>query len=152
MTKNKFFSHNAYSGIHLFNESEADIPVSHQVLQAIAASVENEESCSFQLVEAVFVDEDEIVRINQEHLERNYVTDIISFRYDDDPGNQSIEGTLYCCAPRIAEQADEFNEPPETEFKRIIIHGLLHLIGYDDQSPKAQKTMRQKEEYFLGRV
>lgn len=152
MTEDKFFSHNVYSGIHLFNESEINLPVNQQVLRSIAASIEQEESCIFQLVEAVFVDKDEIVRINQEHLERDYVTDIISFRYDDDPRNQTIEGTLYCCAPRIAEQADEFNEPTETEFKRIIIHGLLHLIGYDDQSPEAQKAMRKKENYFLARV
>lgn len=152
MTANKFFTHNAYSGIHLFNESGVDPPLSQEMIQAISADIEAEETCTFQLVEVVFVDEAEIVRINKEHLEHGYVTDIISFRYDDEPKNQAIEGTLYCCAPRIVEQAREFEEAPKTEFKRILIHGLLHLVGYDDQSPETKNTMREKEDYFLSRV
>lgn len=152
MTKSNFISQSDYVGLHLFNESGTDIPVDASTLSSIAKLIQDEENCTFHLVEVVFIDADEIVSINKEHLERDYVTDIITFRYDEGADNQAIEGTLYCCAPRIAEQARELNQPDETEFKRIIIHGLLHLVGYDDQSPDTKKRMSAREDFFLTKV
>jgi rRNA maturation RNase YbeY len=152
MKENKFLSHNAYSGLHLFNETQVDLPVNKKTLHLISSAIEKEENCTFHLIEVVFVDEAEIIRINKEHLQRNYVTDIISFRYDDAPDNNAIEGTLYCCAPRIIEQAKEHNENLKREFKRIVIHGMLHLVGYDDQSPESKSEMRKKEDFFLSKV
>ncbi len=96
----------------------------------------------------VYVDEEEINRLNKEHLDRDYVTDIITFRYDDSD-NSAIEGTMFCCAPRIMEQADELGEPVEREFRRIYIHGLLHLAGYDDESNDQKKLMTAKENAYL---
>ncbi|HBQ58395.1 MAG TPA: rRNA maturation RNase YbeY, partial [Balneolaceae bacterium] len=113
--------------------------------------MEQHESAKFELVELVYVSEDEIVRINKEHLDRDYVTDIISFRYDDDEDsgdNTAIEGTLFCCAPRIKEQAEDFGETADREFKRILIHGLLHLIGYDDRSEAEKKRMTELENTY----
>lgn len=151
MTASKFIAHNDnYAGLHLFNETAADLPLNQQTVDSIADAIQQEENCSFKLVEIVFVDETEIVRINKEHLERDYITDIISFRYDDNPENTAIEGTLFCCAPRITEQAKQHNEPAEKEFRRIVIHGMLHLTGYGDQSPSEKTEMRQKEDLFLS--
>lgn len=152
MTESKFFTHNEYSGFHLFNESGIAIPVDSADLESAALSIEKNEDCSFHLVEVVFVDSDEIIRINKEHLEHDYVTDIITFRYDEATDNHGIEGTLYCCASQIKEQARDFNQQEKTEFKRIIIHGLLHLVGYDDTSPEAQREMSAKEDYFLNHM
>jgi rRNA maturation RNase YbeY len=95
------------------------------------------------------VDEDEIVRINKDHLDRDYVTDIITFRYDEPEDKEQIEGTMFCCAPRITEQAKEFNESPKREFLRIYIHGLLHLIGYEDKSDEQKKLMTGKENTYM---
>lgn len=136
--------------IQLFNESETDLPVSLQQLEAAVSVLQKKEKCHFSLLEVVFVDEQKIVDINKEHLDRNYVTDIISFRYDEDSSNQSIEGTLFCCAPRIYEQALELNEEPSNEFLRIVIHGLLHLAGYEDPSESKRSEMTEKEDYYLG--
>lgn len=152
MTANKFPSHDVYSGIHLFSETTVDLPLDKKKICSITSSIEKEETCTFALVEIVFVDEAEIIKINNEHLSRNYVTDIISFRYDENSGSQAIEGTLYCCAPRILEQAAELSEPAHKELKRIVIHGLLHLVGYDDQSKDEKKAMRAKEDFFLEMI
>jgi len=81
------------------------------------------------------------------------VTDIISFRLDDENddnnSDQSIEGTLYCCAPRIAEQSAEFDADTKTEFLRVIVHGLLHLTGYDDQTESDKEKMTSLENHYL---
>lgn len=139
--------------LQLFNESDEKVPLSQSKAESILQIISDKENAAFSLVELVFVDEQEIVRINKEHLNRYYVTDIISFRYDDEPdskGNKAIEGTLFCCAPRIIEQSAEFKEPMEREFQRIFIHGLLHLIGYEDSSDKEKEAMTELENKYLA--
>lgn len=138
--------------IQVFNQTELSVPLQNTVYQDVVQSIAKNEGCSFNFVEVVYVDEDEIVRINKEHLDRDYVTDIITFQYDDEADHNDIEGTLFCCASRIIEQATEFNESQEREFLRIFIHGLLHLVGYDDQSEKEKKQMSTKEDTYLSQA
>lgn len=138
--------------IQIFNQTSLSVPLTQSYCQKVAKDLSEEEDCNFSFVEVVYVDEDHIVQINSEHLNRDYITDIITFRYDDSDQNQDIEGTLFCCAPRIFEQAQEFNESTNREFLRIFIHGLLHLTGYEDQSAKQKEEMTQKEEFYLERA
>lgn len=126
------------------------LPVEGPHLLNILHHIEKKEKVRFLQTEVAFVSEDEIVEVNKEYLNRDYVTDIISFRYDEDDSNQAIEGTLYCCASRIAEQAAEFDATVHEEFRRVFIHGLLHLIGYDDSTDKEKKEMTRLEDYYLG--
>lgn len=137
------------SGIQLFNQTAEDLPLSPEDVRNISSLVASGENVEFSLLEVVYVDDKEIVRINKEYLERDYVTDIITFRYDEDPSNQSLEGTLYCCAPRIYEQALELDQDPGEEFKRILIHGILHLCGYEDENAQAKQQMSDRENYYL---
>lgn len=142
----------AAPAIELFNQTEADLPLNKEDITSLVELVAVEESCHLSLLELVYVDEEEIVRINREHLQRDYITDIITFRYDEDNSNKNIEGTLFCCAPRIYEQASELNEDVVQEFKRILVHGLLHLCGYDDSSPKEKKQMTDRENFYLEKL
>ncbi len=133
------------ANIELFNQTEQSLPLSPSDCHVILSTIMSHEDCSFDFVEVVYVNEEEIVRLNREHLERAYVTDIISFRYDDESdGKEGIQGTLFCCAPRISEQAGEFGEPEKKEFQRILIHGLLHLVGYDDRSEEKYNDVQGK--------
>lgn len=137
--------------IQLFNESSMDIPIAEHDAAFLLKAIETHQNCRYDMVEVAYVNETEIIRINQEFLARDYVTDIISFRYDEDPTNQHIEGTLYCCAPRIHEQAKEFaNGSEKEEFLRVLIHGLIHLIGYNDQTPEEKAEMTRLEDHFLA--
>lgn len=138
-----------HSPIELFNTSGLELPFEESNATFLLNEISEHQECFFSFVEVVFVDEKEIVRINKEFLNRDYVTDIISFRYDEIETNQKIEGTLYCCAQRIKEQAGELNQPEKKEFLRIITHGLLHLVGFDDQTPEEKKEMTQLEDFFL---
>lgn len=142
----------AAPAIQLFNKTDADLPLNKEDISSIVELVAAEEGCHFSLLEVVYVDDEEIVRINREHLQRNYVTDIITFRYDEDSSNKNIEGTLFCCTPRIYEQASELNEDAGQEFKRILVHGLLHLCDYDDSSPQEKKQMTDREDFFLEKL
>lgn len=137
------------SKIEIFNPTEHTLPFRESDAAFLLEQIESGESVHFHSVEIVFTDEAGIIDINTKYLSRDYITDIISFRLDEDESDQSIEGTLYCCAPRIAEQSAEYGFEPETEFLRVIVHGLLHLAGYDDQTEADKTTMTSREDHYL---
>lgn len=136
----------------VYNPSGHSLPFRSELIPKLLHFIESGENAAFSSLEIVFVDEDEIVRINTEYLERDYVTDIISFRYDEDESNSAIEGTLYCCAPRIEEQSREHKTKSEEEFLRVVAHGLLHLTGYNDQTEPDKKKMTELEDKYLKAV
>ena len=138
------------SPLQILNQTSIVLPFEESEAQTLITEIEKDQKCSFSSVELVYVDEDEIVRINNEFLQHDYITDIITFRYDEDESNSEIEGSLVCCAPRIKEQAAEFNQTEKQEFLRIIVHGLLHLVGYDDQSDEEKSEMTRLEDRFLA--
>lgn len=135
----------------VLNPEGFDIPVQNNLLIQLFKTIQKRENIKFKKVEVVYVDEPEIVRINKQFLGKDYVTDTISFRYDEDD-DQAIEGTLYECAPRIINQSKEFETEPTTEFYRIFVHGLLHLTGYDDQTLEQKETMNQLEDQYLQTI
>jgi probable rRNA maturation factor len=135
----------------LTNPSGSDLPVTEELLLKLMDIVEVNEKVIFNEIEAVYVDENEIVNINREYLKHDYVTDIITFRYDEQNRN-AIEGTLYCCAPRITEQSDEFESDEKSEFLRVFVHGLLHLSGYDDKTDEEKKMMTALENKYLEQL
>ena len=140
------------------NESGYDVPVAQSMVYELCSLVGSKEGCTFGLIEVVFVDENTILDINREYLSHDYVTDIITFPYQDTPdvddsGShrevQELEGTLFCCAQRIAEQANDLGETIENEFRRVLIHGLLHLTGYNDKTDADRMSMRERENFYL---
>lgn len=136
--------------LQIFNTSGLELPFDSSDAAFLLDKISDYQEVAFSFVEVVFVDESEIVRINKEFLKRDYITDIISFRYDENMTNLEIEGTLYCCAQRISEQASELSIPTRKEYLRIITHGLLHLCGYNDISKDEKKEMTHLEDHFLS--
>lgn len=90
--------------------------------------------------------DDWLLKYNQTYLDHNYYTDIITFDYCE---NDFISGDLLISLDRIIENAHKFNVSRETELNRVCVHGLLHLIGYDDKSKSDLDLMRKKEEEYL---
>ena len=135
----------------LYNESGQPLPLDEARAGNIAALVMKAESpAGAEIIELVYVDESEIQRINREHLQHDYVTDIITFSYHE--SDEAVEATLFCCAPRISAQAGEFGQPEKTEFERVLIHGLLHACGYDDAGKDEKKLMTHLENHYLDRL
>lgn len=136
----------------MYNQSGLDLPFDLPTAKKIVREIESGEQVQFHHVELVYTDQNKITEINNTYLGRDYITDIISFRYDEDESDQLIEGTLYCCAPRIIEQSREFDATTDAEFQRVFIHGLLHLAGYDDQAPEDKTHMTSLEDRYLQSV
>jgi len=96
------------------------------------------------------VDEHAISELNKNHLQKTYITDIITFHYNEE--KEPVEATLFCCAQRIKEQAKEFDCDIKSEFCRVLIHGILHLCGYEDTTDKQKLQMRNKENHYLKQL
>ena len=139
----------ALDSVALYNESGHPIPLTPARAAQIAGQlIAAEAPAGAALLELVYVDEAEILRINREYLQHNYVTDIITFSYHE-PG-APVEATLFCCAPRISAQAKELNQPETAEFERVLIHGLLHACGYEDGTPEEKNRMTRREDHYLS--
>ena len=87
-----------------------------------------------------------ILDVNMKYLQHDYFTDIITFDYCE--GNK-ISGDLFISIDSVRENATFYGVDFETELDRVMVHGVLHLIGYDDHTPEDIAVMRQKENYYI---
>ncbi|MCR5243598.1 MAG: rRNA maturation RNase YbeY [Bacteroidales bacterium] len=97
-------------------------------------------------VNIIFCSDNYILDINQKYLQHDYFTDIITFDYCE---NDTLSGDLFISVDSVRENALFYKTEFTDELNRVIVHGLLHLIGYDDHSDEDIKVMRSKENYYL---
>jgi len=97
----------------------------------------------------VFVSSRFIRMINREYLSHDDVTDVVSFPLGSGPGP---EGEIYVNLDRAASQARTYKVPVRTETRRLIIHGLLHLLGYDDATDRSKRAMTLRENEYLHQL
>ena len=95
----------------------------------------------------VFCDDAYLHKINLEFLEHDTLTDIVTFDYSSE---NIVSGEIYISAERVEENANQFSQEFDLEIHRIIIHGVLHLLGYKDKTPKDKLLMTNKEDYYLS--
>lgn len=98
-------------------------------------------------VNIIFCSDNYILDVNIRFLQHDYFTDIITFDYCE---GRTLSGDLFISVESVRENAVEFGTEFDEELHRVIVHGLLHLIGYDDHTEEDQKTMRAKENYYLS--
>jgi probable rRNA maturation factor len=91
----------------------------------------------------IFCDDEYLVEINQQYLDHDTLTDIISFDYS--VGNE-LHGDIFISVERVRENAVEFNVSFEEELQRVLVHGVLHYCGYKDKSKAEELIMRTKED------
>lgn len=90
--------------------------------------------------------DDWLLDYNQKYLNHDFFTDIVSFDYCE---GEYISGDLLISLERVEDNAEKFNVSRETELNRVMVHGLLHLLGYNDKSGEEILVMREKEGFYL---
>ncbi len=96
----------------------------------------------------IFCSDDELLKMNQDSLNHDTYTDIITFDLSEVKGE--IIGEIYISTDRVKENAKEYsNNNFEQELKRVLVHGALHLIGFNDKSDKEEAIMRNKENEYI---
>ena len=95
----------------------------------------------------IFVDDEEILRVNREYPQHDYYTDIITFDYTE---GDTISGDLFISLDTVRTNAEQFDKPYEEELHRVIIHGILHLCGINDKGPGEREIMEAAEDKALA--
>ena len=96
----------------------------------------------------VFCSDEYLVSLNQEFLNHDYFTDVITFDQRDDAA-APIEGDIFISYDRVTENAQQMNVSFLDELSRVMVHGLLHLLGFGDFTPAEKQSMRSAEDYYL---
>lgn len=98
-------------------------------------------------ISIIFCSDSYILDVNMKYLQHDYFTDIITFDYCE---GDRISGDLFISIDSVRENAIQYGAAFEEELNRVMVHGILHLIGYDDHKKDDKKVMREKENYYLS--
>ncbi len=135
--------------IHFFVEdvsfSLTDPPSVNHWLDAVARS----EGVTIAELNYIFCSDDYLLCLNQQYLNHDYYTDVITFDHRDHP-TEPIAGDVYISYDRVVDNSSQFNFSVSLELNRVMVHGLLHLLGYGDDTESGQRLMRQLEDQYLS--
>ena len=112
-------------------------------------SVAKEENKLIGDLSIILGDDDWLLKYNQQYLNHDYYTDIITFDYSE---QNIVSGDLLISVERVIANAKELSVSREKELNRVIVHGLLHLCGYGDNTKEKSRIIRKKEDYYLNRL
>ena len=98
-------------------------------------------------ISIIFCSDNYILDVNQKYLQHDYFTDIITFDYCE---GDKLSGDLFISVDTVRDNAIEYGSDVKEELNRVMVHGILHLIGYDDQTDEDVAEMRSKENYYLS--
>ena len=98
-------------------------------------------------VNVIFCSDPYILEVNKKYLGHDYYTDIITFDYCE---GKTLSGDLFISVDSVRDNASFYGSSFEDELHRVIVHGVLHLIGFDDHTDKEKKKMRSKEDQYIS--
>lgn len=99
-------------------------------------------------ISIIYCSDDYLLEINKQYLSHDYYTDVITFNYCE---GDLISGDIFISVDTIKANAEEYGASFDNELCRVMVHGILHLIGYNDDCESNQLIMRQKEDFYLER-
>lgn len=134
------------SSIH-FHSEEVDFHLVNEkkTIKWIKDSIKNETK-NVGEISYIFCTDEYLHKMNLEYLNHDTFTDIITFDYTEE---NIVSGDIFISIDRIKENATKFKTVFENELSRVIIHGVLHLMGYKDKSAQEKEQMRSKEDFYL---
>ena len=118
-------------------------------LRELIRRVIEEEGYHLRTLTVVLADHDTVLALNREYLDHDYHTDVLSFPLGAE-SERVVEGEVYVDLDTAYERHNEFGTSFEDEARRYVVHGLLHLIGYDDAQPEEKARLRRLEDHYLS--
>jgi probable rRNA maturation factor len=128
-----------------YDETDFRLKGSRKALKKIGEVIAKEQKISGDL-SFIITNDEHLKEINVEFLEHDYYTDVITFNYNE---GKIINGEVYISLDRVKENSENYKVSLELELLRVLIHGTLHLVGYDDADQKSKSEMRRMEDYWL---
>lgn len=128
------------------------VPKHKKILRQWMLHVAKLHHCNIGQIDFIYCSDDFLLHINQQFLNHNTYTDIITFDYSMSAKNRSkeISGEIYVSIKRVKENAKKFKTSFTNELHRVMIHGVLHLCGFKDKKPKEKNIMRKQEDAAIA--
>ena len=134
--------------INFFVEDiDFNLPHPRKISKWIQQSILKEKH-SLKELNFIFCSDQYLSQINLQYLNHATLTDIVTFDNSEAPG--TIEGDVFISIPRVSENAIKFRTTFDSELRRVIVHGVLHLTGHSDKTKKAKEEMRKAEDEHLS--
>lgn len=134
--------------IRFFKEDTSFELSEKQRVKAWIKSIATQEGKQMGELSYIFCSDEYLLQVNREYLNHDYYTDIITFDNAEEEG--VIEGDIFVSIDRVRDNATTLQVPFETELRRVLAHGVLHLCGYKDKTPTDEQLMRTKENFYIG--
>ena len=132
--------------IQFFFENIDEIPISTLAISWLEDVIKTENK-KLGEINYILCDDEYLLKVNQDFLDHDYYTDIITFDYVK---GKTISGDIFVSLPRISDNAKNLVKDFNSEFHRVLAHGILHLMGYKDKTEEEITVMRQKEDFYLN--
>ncbi|MDR3273687.1 MAG: rRNA maturation RNase YbeY [Flavobacteriaceae bacterium] len=132
--------------IHYFSQNKFNLKEKLRRKKWLKSTVENEKT-KLGEINYIFCSDEQLLEINKQYLQHDFYTDIITFDYRE---NDLISGDIFISTDRVKENAEINQVDFEEEMNRVLVHGILHIIGYKDKTDEDSKLMRKKENYYLS--
>lgn len=136
------------SSISFFSEDLSFELPQQKVIEEWILNIVTLEGKSLKHLNYIFCSDAHLLSINQQYLAHDYYTDIITF--DSSLSTDVIEGDIFISIDRVRDNASSLGISFLIELNRVIVHGVLHLIGFDDTTPASKNLMREKEDSYLS--
>jgi len=134
--------------LEIIDNSKSIYKFNKNYFLAVASTISNIENHGFNYINIIFTNDKDMRLLKKKYFNQDYYTDIISFNLEEP--NDLIEGELYIGINQIYKNSIKFNCNINSELKRIFIHGVLHLVGYDDQTQADKKNMTKLEDKYIA--
>ncbi|RKY86242.1 rRNA maturation RNase YbeY [candidate division KSB1 bacterium] len=131
-----------------FNEYKDRIPLLSGNIKYIVDCIIGDRKINNAEVSIIFVDDKYITELNRKYLKKDNPTDVISFKLNEN--RENLEGEVYISIDTAVVQAEDYKVKLEEELVRLIVHGILHLAGYNDLEEKEKILMKNKENYYIN--
>ena len=109
--------------------------------------VSKSEGSAIKFLNIIFCSDNYLHQLNVQYLNHDTLTDVITFPYDE---GEEISGDIFISTERVLENSRHLGVSFKDELHRVMVHGLLHLLGYGDKTEEEEKEMREKEDFYLG--
>ena len=134
--------------VQLVNDMEEIADLGDNWLQITCKNILNDNNQDTATISIILSNDEKLRQLKKQYFRKDVLTDVISFNLEE-KGNP-VEGEIYISINRVSENAKKYKQDIGIELKRVIIHGCLHLLGYDDQTSEGKKTMTRMEDHYLS--
>ncbi len=135
----------------LIEHMHPSLQVDEAALRRLILRVLAGEAYTLAYLGVVLADHATVLDLNRTYLDHDYHTDVLSFSLDEEAAEDAVvDGEVYVDLDTAAERHAEFGTSFEEEVQRYVVHGLLHLLGYDDATPAEKQAMHDREDHYLA--